>query len=194
MAYALSKSALPTLPPILHLYVFGIQGFCDEIIFTSVLDLYLGKGNWELRGHSAISSFFIYGVCSFLVQHLYVFLYYKHGIQWYIRQPLYVLIAYSWEFTCGFILRKFNACPWDYSHYTYNFMGLITLEYAPGWLFLAFCQDALADYLLRIRVAPPGDIGEKTLIDLPKREESNGIVSNGYIPSEKQEWKYKFKG
>ena len=54
--------------------------------------------------------------------------------------PLYVVIAFSWEFTTGLILRQFDACPWDYSHYPYNFMGLITLEYAPGWLFLAFLQ------------------------------------------------------
>ena len=142
-----------SLPAFIRFYIYGIQGFCDEIVFTSLLDYY-NTGEKALKGHSAISSFFIYGSCSFLVEQLYVALYYKYGIRWYIRMPLYVCIAYFWEFSCGMLLRQFDACPWDYSHYNYNVMGLITLEYAPGWLFLAWCQDLMADYLLRIKVAP----------------------------------------
>ena len=145
------------MPALLRFYTYGIQGFCDEILFTSLLDFYVVHGcqDWRLRGHSSISTFFIYGTCSFLVERLYVWLYYKHNVRWYIRMPLYLCICYSWEFSTGIILRQFDACPWDYSHYPYNFMGLITLEYAPGWLFLSWVQDVLADYMLRIRVIPP---------------------------------------
>jgi uncharacterized membrane protein len=113
---------------------------------------FINSGNWELKGHSAISSFFMYGTCSFCVEQLYVFLYYKHNIGWYIRRPLYVLIAYSWELSWGLLLRYFDACPWDYSHYRFNFLGLICLEYAPVWCFAGWCQDQFADYLLHVRV------------------------------------------
>ena len=146
------------LPAYIRFYCYAVQGFCDEIIFTSVLD-FVKNGNWKLRGHSSMSTFLIYGSCSFLVERLYVYLWYKRRIPRYIRMPLYLLITYSWEFTTGMILRQFNACPWDYSNYRYNFMGLITLEYAPGWLFLSFMQDIFADYLLRCKVVPAAKIG-----------------------------------
>lgn len=144
---------VPSLPALVRFYFYGIQGFCDEVIFTALYDFVLHR-DWSLKGQSAISSFFIYGSCSLLVERLYVLLYYRHGVKWYLRMPLYLLICYSWEFTMGFILRLFDACPWDYSHYAYNFKGLITLEYAPGWLFLCYMQDIFADYLLRVRVLP----------------------------------------
>ena len=162
----MGHSTSSDLPKIFHFYFYGIQGFCYEIMFTSLTDFFK-DGNWELKGHSAISSFFIYGTCSFFVEHLYAFLYYKHNIHWYIRMPLYVLIAYTWELSWGLILSYFNACPWDYSGYKYNFLGLICLEYAPAWLTAAFCQDQFADYLLRIKVA-----------DSPSCKED--VVMNGY--------------
>ena len=127
------------LPAIQRFYFYGIQGFCDEIIFTSIFD-FLKFGDWSLKGHSSLSTFFIYGSCSLLVERLYVFLYLRHGIRWYVRMPLYLCICYLWEFTWGSILRLFDACPWDYSHYDYNYKGLITLEYAPGWLVLSWIQ------------------------------------------------------
>ena len=149
------------LPALFRFYFYGIQGFCDEIVFTSLLHFYQ-SGNWALKGDSAISSFFIYGTICFFVERLYVWLYYSYGFAWYLRMPLYMCILYSWEFTTGFILRQFNACPWDYSHYTYNFMGLITLEYAPGWLILCALQDIFAEFLLRLRILPDSDLQKST--------------------------------
>ena len=144
-------AALNPLPLLLRFYFYGIQGFCDEIIFTSLFD-FIQHGDWKFNGHSALSTFFMYGSCSLCVERLYVWLYYKHGVHWGWRIPLYLLIAYTWEFSWGLVLRQFKACPWDYSHYKYNVMGLITLEYAPGWLVLCVMQDVFADFLLRIKV------------------------------------------
>ena len=33
----------------------------------------------------------------------------------------------------GWVLRQFDACPWDYTEFDGDFMGLVTLEYAPFW-------------------------------------------------------------
>ena len=139
------------VPAWIRFYLYGMHGFLDEIVFTSIFAFVeSGFTDWSLKGHSSLSSFFIYGSCSFVTEQLYVFLYYKHGVPRLARIILYLGIAYSWEFIFGLILRQFDACPWDYSHYKYNFMGLITLEYAPGWLVLCFLQDTLADYLLNL--------------------------------------------
>jgi hypothetical protein len=59
-------------------------------------------------------------------ERMYVFLCLKHGIKMHIRTPLYVLVLYIWELSL--VLQQFDACSWYYSHYDYNFMGLITLD------------------------------------------------------------------
>lgn len=141
------------LPSILRFYAYGLQGVLDEIMFTAIFDaIFHTSGNPQLKGYSTVFSFFIYGSCSFFVERLYVFLYLKHGVKWYFRLPIYLMILYSWELICGLILRQFDACSWDYSHYPYNFMGLITLIYAPGWLLLCVFQDFFADFLLSLRI------------------------------------------
>ena len=141
------------LPWWVRFYLYGMHGLLDEIVFTALFDAILEPdGNRQLKGYSTIFSFFIYGSCSFFIERVYVFLYYQHGIKWIFRMPLYMCVLYIWEFTAGLILRQFDACSWDYSHYPLNFMGLITLVYAPAWLILTVYQDILSDFLLSLRI------------------------------------------
>ena len=140
-----------SLPLWLRFYVYGIQGFCHEIIFTALYD-FVVTGNWQLKGQSALSSFLIYGTGGLMVEVLYISLYVRRKIGRIYRLPLYLLIAFIWEYMWGLLLRQFNACPWDYSQYTYNIQGLITLEYAPGWLLLSFITDLVAEFLLKVRI------------------------------------------
>ncbi|XP_033744840.1 transmembrane protein 229A-like [Pecten maximus] len=150
------------VPAWARFYFYGMHGLLDEIVFTALFDMvFEPSGNRSLKGHSSIFSFFIYGSCSFLVEQLYVFLYLKHGVPRYIRLVLYLCILYTWEFSTGLLLRQFGACSWDYSHYTYNLMGLITLEYAPGWLILCFLQDVFADFLLCLSINIKADADNK---------------------------------
>ncbi|KAH3881496.1 transmembrane protein 229A-like [Dreissena polymorpha] len=141
------------LPAWLRFYLYGMHGLLDEIVFTALFDfIFTPEGNSSLKGYSTIFSFFIYGSCSFFVERVYVFLHLRHGIRWYFRLPLYLLIIYTWEFAFGLVLRQFDACSWDYSHYPLNFMGLVTLVYAPGWTLLCVYQDILSHFLLSLRV------------------------------------------
>ena len=140
------------LPGWLRFYIYGIQGFCHDIRFTALYDL-LVTGNWQLKGQSALSSFLIYGSGGLLVERLYILMYMKHGLGRLYHMPIYLIIAFLWELMWGLALRQIDACPWDYSHYTYNFWELITLEYAPGWLLLSFVTDYVAEFLLKIRVS-----------------------------------------
>ncbi|XP_052780348.1 transmembrane protein 229A-like isoform X2 [Mya arenaria] len=141
------------LPAWLRFYLYGMHGLLDEIVFTALFDFFFEpEGNAMLKGYSTLFSFLIYGSCSFVVERVYVYLYLRHGVQWYIRWPLYLCILYTWEFTFGLVLRQFDACSWDYSHYPLNVMGLITLVYAPAWLVLVVYQDVLAHFLLSLKV------------------------------------------
>ena len=150
---------LKPLPAVARFFFYGLHGLFDDIVFTALFDLFLHPhGNAHLKGYSTIYSFFIYGSCSMFVERMYVFLCLKHGIKMHFRIPLYVLVLYIWELSFGLVLRQFDACSWDYSHYDYNFMGLITLEYAPGWLILSVWQDLLFDFLLSLSINVKKDV------------------------------------
>lgn len=143
------------LPAFARFLFFGMHGFLDEVLFTSVFSL-VEKSDWSLRGHTSLWSFLMYGSCSFVVERLYLHLHFSRGWGTGHRLPVYVCFIYTWEFCWGLLLRQFDACSWDYSHYPHNVMGLITLLYLPGWLCLSLYQDVLSNVLLRIRCTQEG--------------------------------------
>ncbi|CAG12080.1 unnamed protein product [Tetraodon nigroviridis] len=142
----------PALPGFARFLFFGMHGFLDEVLFTSVFSL-VEKSDWSLRGHTSLWSFLMYGSCSFVVEKLYLHLHFGRGWGPCRRLPLYICFVYTWEFSWGLLLRQFDACSWDYSHYSHHVMGLITLLYLPAWLGLSLYQDVLSNVLLRIRCA-----------------------------------------
>lgn len=138
------------LPGFLRFLFFGMHGFVDEIVFTSVFNL-VEKRDGSLSGHTSLWSFLMYGSCSFVVEKLYLHLHFSWGWGTLRRLPLYICVAYVWELSWGLLLRQFGACSWDYSHYPLHFMGLVTLLYLPGWVGLSLYQDVLTNVLLRIK-------------------------------------------
>lgn len=138
------------LPDLLRFLFYGMHGFLDEIFFTFFFNL-LGQREGAASGHTSLWSFFMYGSCSFMVEKLYFHLYYSRGWSTWKRVPIYVIIIYLWELSWGLGLRTCGACSWDYSHYPLNFMGLITLMYLPGWVFLSVYQDLLSNVLQRVQ-------------------------------------------
>lgn len=73
--------------------------------------------------------FFIYGAGAFLqpvMRHIA-----KYPLV--MRGSVYVLVIFAIEFTCGYIMTLFHACPWDYSSARFNVLGIIRLDYAPLW-------------------------------------------------------------
>ncbi|XP_004592549.2 transmembrane protein 229A [Ochotona princeps] len=141
------------LPDLLRFLFFGMHGFLDEIFFTFFFNV-LGQGAGATSGHTSLWSFFMYGSCSFVVEKLYFHLYYSRGWGTWKRVPIYVIFIYAWELSWGLGLRTCGACSWDYSHYPLNFMGLITLMYLPGWVFLSVYQDLLSNVLWRVQYVP----------------------------------------
>lgn len=141
------------LPDLLRFLFFGMHGFLDEIFFTFFFNV-LGQGDGSSSGHTSLWSFFMYGSCSFVVEKLYFYLHYSRGWGTWKRVPIYVIFIYAWELSWGLGLRMCGACSWDYSHYPLNFMGLITLMYLPGWLFLSVYQDLLSNVLWRVQYVP----------------------------------------
>ena len=151
---------------LLHRFLFfGLHGLLDEIVFTSFHDFILVRPDYALRGHSSVWSFFIYGSGSLLVEYMYK-RYCLRNLSIFIRGIAYISIAFFWEFSTGLFLKQFSACPWDYTHKDFDFMGLITLDYAPFWCLAGFYQEYLTEFLDSLRMVKSDD---------------SSLQANGYI-------------
>ncbi|KAF7647294.1 hypothetical protein LDENG_00174690 [Lucifuga dentata] len=168
------RGPLHGLPGLVRFLFFGMHGFLDEVLFTSVFNL-LEKSDRALSGYTSLWSFLMYGSCSFVVEKLYLHLHFGRGWGTWRRLPIYICFIYTWELCWGLALRQFDACSWDYSHYPHNFMGLITLLYLPGWVCLSLYQDVLSNVLLRIKCTKDAKDAEG---------ESGGV--NGQLESRKK--------
>ena len=112
-------------------YIYALHGYATEIMFTAIWELVV-NWNWKLPGNTSIWIMPIYGLSGLVVEWIYGVLMEKR-VPFLLRGVIYVLWTYIWEFTTGFILKQFGICPWDYTAFHGDFMGLITLEYAPFW-------------------------------------------------------------
>ena len=140
------------LPWHFRLFFWGIHGVFIEVVFTSAWDVAV-TGNPTLKGFSSVWSFFIYGIGTLLAERVHLFFTTK-GIAFTARVVAYVLITYALEFSFGLLLRQLGMCSWDYSHFDYNLMGLITLEYLPFWALFSIYSEFLLSILTSLEVAP----------------------------------------
>lgn len=130
------------LPFFSKLMFYGLIGFFTEIVFTALWYLIDPSYNhgWKLHGCTSLWSFPMYGISIYVVEKISAAI--KPKVILPFRVVVYVAWTYLWEYTCGYLLRLFNACPWDYHGYTtYHVHGLITLDYAPLWaLAVVLCE------------------------------------------------------
>ncbi|XP_026546748.1 transmembrane protein 229B-like [Notechis scutatus] len=131
-------------------YLYALHGYLAEVLFTATWDFAAAR-DWRFHGGSSAWAPFIYGTCGLILERLYLRL--RGRCRLPTRGALYTVCIYLWEFATGALLRHFGACPWDYSHFTYNFMGLVTLEYAPFWFVGSILLETLViRTTLRLRV------------------------------------------
>ncbi|KAM9708133.1 transmembrane protein 229b isoform 1-T2 [Menidia menidia] len=179
-------------------YLYAIHGYFCEVMFTAAWE-FVVNCNWKFPGVTSVWALFIYGTCILIVERMYLWL--RGGCPVLLRCTIYTLWTYLWEFGTGLLLRQFNACPWDYSQFRYNFMGLITAEYAVPWFCASFIVERwVISKTLRLRFhqgpedgwsshrsgAGGGGGAGGTLGGVGPRERSRGTGSsaNGYLKGE----------
>lgn len=134
-----------------RLLFYGMLGMTYEILFSSTWDFIASNfSDFKFQGYTSVWSFFIYGTCSYCGER--VFLRIKNNMATFFRGLVYLKMAYTWEFFSGLLLRQFSACTWDYTHYYFDVMGLIALEYAPFWFLAGLFQEKIYDFLLNLRI------------------------------------------
>ena len=126
--------------------IYGMNGIATEVLYTALWD-FVAKGNWKWIGVSSSWAFVIYGLSCLFIEYLKPILV-KSNIKLPFRAFIYMIWIFLWEFSTGFLLKQFDACPWDYSEwFNWNIMGVITLEYAPLW----YCASIFSEqYVIRL--------------------------------------------
>ncbi|KAM4642643.1 transmembrane protein 229B-like [Discoglossus pictus] len=133
-----------------RLYIYAIHGYVCEVLFTAACD-FVDSRDWRFRGITSVWALFIYGAAMLGVERMYLALRNRCGVL--PRCLIYTLWVYLCELSSGCALKGFGACPWDYSHFRYNYQGLVTLEYAPFWfLGCILLEKFLIGHTLRLRL------------------------------------------
>ncbi len=111
--------------------ICGLYGWCMECLWTGIASMRKHTDK-KLSCHTSVWMFPIYGMAACLSP-ICKILKNRNAL---LRGGVYTLIIFSAEYTSGVFLKKYGACPWDYSKAKLNYKGVVRLDYAPAW-FLA---------------------------------------------------------
>ena len=130
-------------------FVYGLLGLSIEIVWTAFYDkAFMSKKGWDLLGVTSMWMFPIYGITVFLFEPIHNII---RNFSWYYRGLIYMVGIISVEFLIGYILKKINICPWDYSNVTsLNFQGLIRIDYGILWFVVGLLAEPIHDLLIKI--------------------------------------------
>ena len=115
----------------------GLTGWGFECFFTGFKGLINKKRT--LPCNTSLWMFGIYGL-GFLIKPIYNYI--QH-IPKLIRGSIYTILIFTTELFTGLLLKKHNACPWDYSSSKYNIKGVIRLDYAPLWFIVGLIYEKI---------------------------------------------------
>lgn len=107
----------------------GFIGWCMECFWTGLGSFKERSKDKRLLCHTSVWMFPIYGLAAFIPS-VYKTIKTKPA---YFRGTVYAFGIFFFEFVTGSVLKKHNACPWDYSSAKLNYKGLIRLDYGPCW-------------------------------------------------------------
>ncbi len=129
-----------------HFIIYGLLGWCLEVIWTGVGSLLIG--DVSLTARTYLWMFPIYG-SAILFEPVH-----KKIRIWpvWMRGTIWMILCFAVEYLTGWILREtLGMIPWDYSQATFNIHGLIRLDYAPAWFTAGLLFEKIHDSLERVR-------------------------------------------
>ncbi len=120
--------------------ICGFCGWCMECFWTG-LDALRKHKDRTLSCHTSVWMFPIYGMAACLMP---ICKKMKHRGAL-LRGGVYALFIYITEFVTGMALKKYGACPWDYSKAKLNYKGVVRLDYAPVWFLTGLFFEKILD-------------------------------------------------
>ena len=126
-----------------HFMIFGVLGWCAEILWTGFCSLLLG--DVSLTAKTYLWMFPIYGLAGLSLP---LFLLFRKHCSLWQRVGFYVFAIFTAEFVTGWFLQAVTGvCPWDYGDRLFSVMGFIRLDYAPLWAILGLFFEQVALFL-----------------------------------------------
>ena len=131
-----------------HFVIYGIVGWCLEIIWTGAGSLL--NGDVCLTATTYLWMFPIYGLVTLfepLHDAIRLWPMWERGTVW-------MLLYFAVEYFTGWVLSVLiGTIPWDYSSVAFNIQGLIRLDYAPAWFVAGLLFEKIHDWLDQIRIS-----------------------------------------
>lgn len=113
-----------------NFFICGLCGWCLECFWTGLSSIKNWRNNDRtLSCRTSVWMFPIYGMAAFFSP-VCTLLKKRNAL---LRGGVYAVLIFLTEYITGMILKKYRACPWDYSKSKYNINGVIRLDYAPAW-------------------------------------------------------------
>ena len=107
----------------------GLTGWCLECFWTGLGSFKERTKDKRLLCRTSVWMFPIYGMAAFIPA-VYKHIKSKSAL---FRSAVYASAILGCEYTSGILLKRHNACPWDYSKAKLNYKGVIRLDYVPCW-------------------------------------------------------------
>lgn len=132
-----------TKPMAKNFLIFGMLGWCAEILWTGFCALLVGDP--ALTAKTYLWMFPIYGSAALAAP---LFLSLRRYCPAWQRGGVYILAIFAVEFISGALLHGLTgSCPWDYGEGLFSVMGYIRLDYAPLWAILGFFFERVCTVL-----------------------------------------------
>ncbi len=135
---------------LIRFILYGLGGWCGEIIFTALTES-LPRQDWRLVGTSYLWMFPIYGLLAVLYEPV-------HDL---IREAPLLGRAVIWSFgftavewLSGWLIARFTGrCPWDYSEKRFAINPYIRWDFFPVWAIIGLALEPIHDFLVRLTPA-----------------------------------------
>jgi len=137
---------------ILRFIIYGMLGWCGEIIWTATGEKLSGQQRgWNFRGTTYLWMFPLYGLIAPLYEPVHNAL---RAWAWPLRGVVYMLGFWAMEYLTGWLLKRvIGVCPWDYSHARWHVHGFIRLDYGPVWFLVGLGLEPVHDLLVQLTPA-----------------------------------------
>jgi uncharacterized membrane protein len=116
----------------------GLCGWCMECLWTG-LHSALKHEDRLCSCYTSIWMFPIYGMAAFIAP-ISKKINKKCAL---VRGSVYTICIFLAEYGTGNVLKRYKACPWDYSKAKLNYHGVIRFDYAPLWFFVGLFYEKL---------------------------------------------------
>lgn len=117
----------------------GFFGWCLECFWTGLGSMSKIKKDRKLTCHTSLWMFPIYGMAAFIDP-----ISSKLKSQCaFVRGGVYSFLIITTELLTGELLKKFRACPWDYSKSKFNVDGVIRFDYIPVWFVVGLLYEKI---------------------------------------------------